>query len=84
MNERCIEVCSPKGDGEDFELDPKLKLHTMPAYPDTDDLKPKLQFKIEKSYTKIMFEFLQGKEELGKPIVMRPRIIYKANKNDNV
>ena len=39
-----------------------LSLHQMPNYPDTDDLKPRLQFKIEKAYTKKIFEYVTGRE----------------------
>ena len=60
--EKCIEVCAPQGEGEYFEVKPDLTLHQMPDYPNTDDLKPRLQFKIEKAYTKKIYSHLTGKE----------------------
>jgi hypothetical protein len=60
MNSLCLEACSEEGLGRHFELDPNLKLHDMPAPPDTDDMSLPIQLKIDKAYTKKMYEHLKG------------------------
>jgi hypothetical protein len=74
MNETCIESCAPEGEGTHFDLDPNIELHEMPNYPDTDDLKPRLQFKIEKAYTRKIFEHLTGRD-------YEPRLIPRSRTN---